>query len=64
MVYIKNSTVERVLVITAVDREKERYKACELVEGQNVYWSGWGPMWEFMDNSTTVVYSRGNRQHS
>ncbi len=64
VVYIKNSTVERVLVITAVDREKERYKACELVEGQNVYWSGWGPMWEFMDNSTTVVYSRGNRQHS
>lgn len=59
VVYIKNSTVERVLVMTAVDREKERYKACELVEGQTVYWSGWGPMWEFIDNSTTIVYSRG-----
>lgn len=58
VVYIKTSTVERVLVITAVDREKERYQACELVEGQNVYWSGWGPMWEFMDNSSTIVYSR------
>lgn len=58
VVYIKTNTVERVLVLTAIDREKERYQACELVEGQNVYWSGWGPMWEFMDNSSTVVYSR------
>lgn len=59
VIYIKTNTVERVLILTAIDQEKERYKACELVEGEPVYWSSWGPMWEFMDNSSTTVYSRG-----
>lgn len=59
VIHIKTGAADRVLVLTAIDAEKERYRACELVDGQNIYWSGWGSMWEFIDAPVTTIYSRG-----
>lgn len=59
MIHIKSEAAERVLILTSVDRENDAYTACELIDGDKVNWSGWGPLSEFVDSAMTTVYSRG-----
>lgn len=59
VIHIKSDDVERVLILTNVDYEKDTYTACELKKNGKVKWSGWGPISGLVDSfGFTTVYSR------
>lgn len=60
MLHIRGGSVERVLILTNVDREEDSYTACELELNGKVKWDVWGPISGLIDvKGFTVVYRRG-----
>ena len=58
-VYIRYEEVERVLILTGVDREEGTYTACELERNGKVNWGQWGPLSGLIDAADfTTVYRR------
>lgn len=59
VIHIKGGDAERVLILTGVDREEDRYTACELERNGKVKWDQWGPLSGLVDAAGfTEVYSR------
>lgn len=59
VVYIRFENVERVLVLTGVDREEGTYTACELEKNGKVDWGQWGPLSGLVDaGDFTTVFRR------
>ena len=59
VIHIRYEEVERVLILTGVDREEDAYTACELVRNGKVDWDEWGPLSGLVDaRGFTTVYSR------
>lgn len=59
VVHIRFEGVERVLVVTGVDREEDTYTACELKKSGKVDWDQWGPISGLVDApGFTTVYRR------
>lgn len=59
VLHIRGGDVERVLILTGVDREEDAYTACELEKNGKVNWGGWGSLSGLIDISGfTMVYSR------
>jgi len=59
MILIRGGGVERVLILTGVDREEDNYTACELELNGKVKWDAWGPISGLVDAfGFTTVYSR------
>ena len=60
VVHIRGGGVERVLILTGVDREEDNYTACELELNGKVKWDAWGPISGLIDiKGFTLVYRRG-----
>lgn len=60
VVHIRGGGVERVLILTDVDREEDSYTACELELNGKVKWDAWGPISGLIDiKGFTLVYRRG-----
>lgn len=60
VLYIRGGGVERVLILTDVDREEDNYTACELELNGKVKWDAWGPISGLIDiKGFTLVYRRG-----
>lgn len=59
VVYIRFDNVERVLILTGVDREEGTYTACELEKNGKVDWDQWGPLSGLVDaGDFTTVFRR------
>ena len=59
VLHIRFDSVERVLILTGVDREEDTYTACELEKNGKVDWDEWGPLSGLVDiMGFTTVYSR------
>lgn len=59
VVHIRGGDVERVLILTGIDREEDSYTACELERNGKVKWDSWGPLSGLIDvRGFTLVYSR------
>ena len=59
VVHIHYEDVERVLILTGVDREEDTYTACELKLNRKVKWDEWGSLSGLVDAlGFTTVYSR------
>lgn len=59
VLHIRFDSVERVLILTSVDREEDTYTACELEKNGKVDWDEWGPLSGLVDAmGFTTVYSR------
>nr|WP_325229461.1 S-layer homology domain-containing protein [uncultured Oscillibacter sp.] len=59
VIHIQFEEVERVLILTGVDREEGAYTACELEKNGKVDWDQWGPLSGLVDaTGFTMVYSR------
>lgn len=59
VVYIRFDNVERVLILTGVDREEGTYTACELEKNGKVDWGQWGPLSGLVDaGDFTTVFRR------
>lgn len=60
VLHIRGGSVERVLILTDVNREEDSYTACELELNGKVKWDTWGPISGLIDvKGFTVVYRRG-----
>lgn len=60
VVHIRGGGVERVLILTGLDREEDSYTACELEMNGKVKWDSWGPISGLIDiKGFTTVYRRG-----
>ena len=56
---IRFGEVERVLILTGIDREEDFFTACELKKNGKVNWDSWGSLSGLVDiKGFTVVYSR------
>lgn len=59
VLHIRFDSLERVLILTSVDREEDTYTACELEKNGKVDWDEWGPLSGLVDAmGFTTVYSR------
>lgn len=59
VIYIQFDSVERVLILTGIDREEDTYTACELEKNGKVDWGQWGPLSGLVDaGDFTTVYRR------
>lgn len=59
VIHIRREGVERVLVVTGVDREEGTYTACEVGKNGKVDWDQWGPISGLVDApGFTTVYRR------
>ena len=59
VIHIRGGEAERVLILTAVDREEDAYAACSLEKNGKVEWDEWGPLSGLVDAAGfTTVYSR------
>lgn len=59
VLHIRFDSVERVLILTSVDREEDAYTACELEKNGKVDWDEWGPLSGLVDaTGFTTIYSR------
>lgn len=59
VVYVRFDEVERVLILTGVDREEGTYTACGLEQNGKVDWDEWGPLSGLVDAvGFTTVYRR------
>lgn len=59
VIHIRREGVERVLVVTGVDREEDTYTACEVRKTGKVDWDQWGPISGLVDApGFTTVYRR------
>ena len=59
VIHIQFEEVERVLILTGVDREEGAHTACELEKNGKVDWDQWGPLSGLVDaTGFTMVYSR------
>lgn len=60
VLHIRGGDVERVLILTGVNREEDSYTACELELNGRVKWDAWGPISGLIDvRGFTLVYKRG-----
>ena len=63
VIHIRGGEAERVLILTAVDREEDAYAACSLEKNGKVEWDEWGPLSGLVDAAGfTTVYSRAGRR--
>lgn len=59
VVHIQFDEVERVLILTSIDREEDFFTACELEKNGKVKWDSWGSLSGLIDiKGFTLVYSR------
>lgn len=59
VIHIQGGDVERVLILTGVDREEDSYTACQLERNGKVDWDEWGPLSGLVDlRGFTTIYSR------
>ena len=59
VIHIRGGEAERVLILTAVDREEDAYAACSLEKNGKLEWDEWGPLSGLVDAAGfTTVYSR------
>ena len=49
VLHIRGGDVERVLILTGLDREEDSYTACELELNGKVKWDAWGPISGLID---------------
>lgn len=59
VLHIRFDEVERVLILTGIDREEDFFTACELEKNGKVNWDSWGSLSGLVDiTGFTMVYSR------
>lgn len=59
VIHIRFQEVERVLIVTGLDKEEGNYTACELERNGKVKWDAWGPISGLVDaKGFTLVYRR------